>query len=258
MKSKAPIHLTVLAIMTALLLSGCGHKHRTGHPQATEAEAGVTFNSTKGLLVPGMTAKFIGLQVAEIEERKVSSALQFSAKVYRATGPTQPASTPLAFTTTALASGVLGASDAASLREGLSIVVTLGETNTLRGQVARLNRELEKASGHVEVLLTIEDEGGRLAEGAFVSVTAPLGGEKNVVSVPRSALFRTTEGDFVYTLSGDRFVRTAVRLGALNHDFAEVADGLYSGDQVVVTPVMTLWLAELQSIRGGKACADGQ
>jgi hypothetical protein len=25
----------------------------------------------------------------------------------------------------------------------------------------------------------------------------------------------------------------------------------------VVQPVMTLWLAELQSLRGGKACADG-
>ena len=189
--------------------------------------------------------------------RRVSSTLQFSAQVYRAASETQLASAQPALTTTALASGVVGASDAASLREGLSIGVTPGETNTLRGQVVRLNRELEKAGGQVEVLLAIDDERGRLAKGAFVSVTAALGGEKNVVSVPRSALFRTTEGDFVYTVSGDRFVRAAVQLGTVNHDFAEVTDGLYSGDQVVVTPVMTLWLAELQSIRGGKACADG-
>jgi hypothetical protein len=48
-----------------------------------------------------------------------------------------------------------------------------------------------------------------------------------------------------------------VKLGAINHEWAEVTDGLYAGDQIVVSPVMTLWLAELQSLRGGKACADG-
>jgi hypothetical protein len=37
----------------------------------------------------------------------------------------------------------------------------------------------------------------------------------------------------------------------------QITDGLYAGDQVVVQPVMSLWLAELQSLRGGKACADG-
>ena len=96
-----------------------------------------------------------------------------------------------------------------------------------------------------------------LAAGAFLSVTVPLGGEKSVVSVPRSALFRTTEGDFVYTVSGEHFMRAPVKLGGVNHEFAEVTDGLYAGDQIVVQPVMTLWMAELQSLRGGKACADG-
>ena len=85
----------------------------------------------------------------------------------------------------------------------------------------------------------------------------PVGFDRTVVSVPHSALLRTIEGDFVYTVSGERFVRTAVRLGVVNHAFAEVTDGLLDGDRIVVHPVTTLWLAELQSIRGGKACADG-
>lgn len=38
----------------------------------------------------------------------------------------------------------------------------------------------------------------------------------------------------------------------------QVTDGLYAGDQIVVQPVMTLWMAELQSLRGGKVCSDGQ
>ena len=53
-------------------------------------------------------------------------------------------------------------------------------------------------------------------------------------------------------------MRAPVKLGVVNHEFAEVTDGLYAGDQIVVQPVMTLWMAELQSLRGGKACTDGQ
>jgi multidrug efflux pump subunit AcrA (membrane-fusion protein) len=120
-----------------------------------------------------------------------------------------------------------------------------------------LNAILEKASGQVEVLLAISDSEPPLASGALLSVTVPIASERNVVSVPRTALFRTTEGDFVYTVSGEHFVRTAVRLGSVNPEFAEVTDGLYAGDQFVIKPVMALWMAELQSLRGGKACADG-
>jgi multidrug efflux pump subunit AcrA (membrane-fusion protein) len=127
----------------------------------------------------------------------------------------------------------------------------------MSGRVVALERDLEKASGQVEVLLAISDSEPPLASGALLSVTVPIASERNVVSVPRTALFRTTEGDFVYTVSGEHFVRTAVRLGSVNPEFAEVTDGLYAGDQFVIKPVMALWMAELQSLRGGKACADG-
>jgi multidrug efflux pump subunit AcrA (membrane-fusion protein) len=127
----------------------------------------------------------------------------------------------------------------------------------LSGRIAGLNRIIEKASGQVEVLLAITDGQSQLTRGAFVSVSVALDGGKDGVSVPRSALLRTAEGDFVYTVSGDHFVRTPVKLGVVNHELAAVTDGLYAGDRVVVKPVMALWLAELQFLRGGKACADG-
>ena len=71
------------------------------------------------------------------------------------------------------------------------------------------------------------------------------------MSVPRSALLRTVEGWFVYTKSGDRLIRAAVKVGVMNDEFAEITDGLYAGDIVALKPVMKLWLAELQAIRGG-------
>lgn len=241
----------VLAAITALAMTGCGHEEGDGH--AHEAEPGISFQAKYGLLVTPTTARFIGLEVADVEERKIKSTLEFSAQIYRAVSGAQFASN----LTSALASGMVSATQAALLREGQPVSVPVTGADPLVGRVVGLNCGLEKTAGQVEVLLAVDDFQGRLTRGAFVSVAATLGGDKSVVSVPRSGLLRTTEGDFVYTLSGDRFVRAAVKLGVVNHEFAEVTDGLLDGDKIVVRPVMTLWLAELQSIRGGKACADG-
>ena len=258
--------LTSAATMgVALALTGCGRKESDSHApesgetdQAHEAESGVSFNAKKGLLVPPATAKFIGLQVADVEGRKIAAVFQFAAQVYRATGEAQLASLLPSGPPAALASGNVSPVDAAKLSEGQTVSVQSGEGGvSLPGHVVTLKHDLGKASGQVEVLLAIGDGQQPLASGAFVSVTVPLGGEKSVASVPRSAVFRTTEGDFVYTVSGDHFMRAPVKLGVVNHEFAEVTDGLYAGDQIVVQPVMTLWMAELQSLRGGKACADG-
>jgi len=259
MKSLKRISLATFATVTALVIAGCGHNDGDSHAQESgEAKTGVTFNAKKGLLIPPETAKFIGLQVADVEERKIAAAFQFVAHVYHAATEGQFASLQPSGPPAALASGNVSPVDAAKLSEGQNVSVQSGAGGvSLPGRIVTLKRELGKASGQVEVLLAITDGQQPLASGAFVSVTVPLGGDKSVVSVPRSALFRTTEGDFVYTVSGDHFMRTPVKLGVVNHEFAEVTDGLYAGDQIVVHPVMTLWMAELQSLRGGKACADG-
>ena len=235
---------------------GCGRDHEGKHRHDEKDAEGVTFNAKHGLYVPLETAKFIGLRVADVEERKVPSAFEFSAHVYRATSELKFVSAESTERATALASASLSSSEAGLLRNGQTVTVKAGGED-LRGMIVGIKHDLEKASGHVEVLLTVFDERARLARGEFVSVSAALGGEKSAMSVPRSALLRTVEGDFVYTASGEHFVRTRVKVGASNGEFAEVIDGLLEGDKVVVNPVMTLWLAELQSVRGGKACADG-
>jgi multidrug efflux pump subunit AcrA (membrane-fusion protein) len=260
MKSLQRIVFAAFVAATALVMAGCGHKAVVSEAnESGAAESGVTFNAKKGLLVPPTTAKFIGLRVADVEERKIASALEFSAQVYRAASEAQFASLQSSGAPAALASGNISAADATKLIAGQTVSVQSADGGvSLPGHIVTLKGVLEKANGQVEVLLAIADAQQPLAAGAFISVTVPLGGEKSVVSVPRSSVFRTTEGDFVYTASGEHFVRAPVKLGAVDHDFAEVTDGLYAGDQIVVQPVMTLWMAELQSLRGGKACADGQ
>lgn len=261
MKAIKNLNLSVCHLLLVLLPCGCSHEAaketQADAEQSAAASEGVTFSAKHGLSVPPETAKFIGLEIVDVEERKVATELRFTVQVFRAAKEAQLASLQPTMPTTTHASGFISAANAGQIREGQSVKVTAEGTNTMSGRVTTLNKGMNKTGGQVEVLLAVTDEQRKLEKGEFLSVSAPLGGEKSVVSVPRSALFRTAEGDFVYTVSGEKFVRTPVKLGVVNHEFAEVSDGLFAGDQIAAKPVMTLWLAELQSIRGGKACADG-
>ena len=252
MKASRITLLLVCHFVVFLLTSGChrekGHADADEHSAAKPEEAGVTFKAGKGLHVPPETARFVGLRVEDVTERKVASTLGFTAQVYRAADETRAA---------ALASGVVRPSEATALRAGLAVTAKTTDGHSFTARVAEINAGADGTNGSVEVLLEVNDEKAQLPHGSFVSVRIATGSDKAVVSVPRSALLRTAEGNFVYTVSGERFVRAAVKLGVVNHEFAEVTDGLYAGDQIVVQPVMTLWMAELQSIRGGQACADG-
>jgi len=257
-----PVFPILGIISMVLVLSGCSRKetpesHEPGEHDSHATQGGVTFNSKQGLSVPPSTAKFIGLQVADVEECSVTVSVRFSARVFQTVSERQFASAAPAVTSIALASAFVNPTQAALLTNGQVAVVSVNNAEPLKGKVAAVNRSLERVQGQAEVMLSIEDAGARLTNGGIVSVSVPLGREQSVVTIPRSALLRTAEGDFVYTVSGKQFVRAALQTGEVSNESVEVTDGLYAGDRIVVQPVMTLWLAELQSIRGGKACADG-
>lgn len=253
-----------LAMFVAAGFVGCSRSgspktsaHENEHPDE-EAEVGVTFKAGRGLHVPETTARFIDLKTAEVEERRVPFELRFSAQVYQGgAGVRSVALEPKPGSTTKLASAEIRPEDARLLRRGLAVNVEINSAASLRGRVVEIAAHPEKSGAHDDVTVAIDDPEGRLRSGLFVNVVAPVGGEREVMTVPRRALLRTAEDEFVYTRNGEHFIRTPVKTGAANEENVEITDGLYAGDEVVVNPVMTLWMAELQSIRGGKACADG-
>ena len=75
-----------------------------------------------------------------------------------------------------------------------------------------------------------------------------------MVTIPRSALLECSDGHSVYTVSGEHLVRTPVKAGAVHGEVVEIKEGLYAGDQVVLEPVMSLWMTELAAVKGGQAC----
>lgn len=78
-----------------------------------------------------------------------------------------------------------------------------------------------------------------------------------VVRIPASAIVDTSEGRQVFVRNGQRWLRTAVKLGATSGGLVYVDDGLLEGDVIAVAGGNYLWLAELQAIKGGVGCADG-
>jgi hypothetical protein len=227
--------LTSIVIAATLALSGCGPTDAKAHEQAPEN--GAQFKKDTGLSLTDTMKKAIGLKVAEVGEANVAPS--FAVALSSAKNE---------------ASGWLTAEQAALLKPGMDVELCLTGTEQMRGTVKRVEKAPYATLGDFE--LTVETS-TPLEIGTRVTANfrAPAG--KAVTAVPRSALLKTAEGNFVYAVNGEFFVRTPVKVGAISDDYAEITDGLYAGDEIVVSPVMSLWLAELQILRGGKACTCG-
>jgi len=220
---------------SALLFAGCGSgasSAEAGHDHAEHggadegAEAGVTFKEGRGLQLSPEVVKALGLVTAEAEERPLAAELNITAQVF-ATAPR------------VLASARLTVAQAASL-----------EKSSFTGaKLVRLDRTPAAATRLVDAVFEL-DAPAPVRIGDFVTLALAVG-PATVLGVPRSAVLDGATGTFVYVGNGGAFLRTPVRVGARSADFIEIADGLYAGDIVVVTPAEQLWLAELRLTKGG-------
>lgn len=235
MNAMKTILLTLSAIAASALFSGCGpvEAKTTERPP----ENGAQFKKDAGLSLTDTMKKSIGLKVAEVAEAKVAPMF-----------------------TTALSSsgnevtGWLTAEQAAIAKPGLDVELRTNDGKQTRGIIKRVEKAAYATVGDFEVSV---ETPAPTAAGTSMQATFHGKAGEAATSIPRSALLKTAEGHFVYAVNGEFYVRTPVKVGALNGESAEITDGLYSGDQIVVSPVMSLWLAELQVLRGGKACTCG-
>jgi len=229
--------LWLLAVVVVILGSGC--------KRVQEEESGVIgpqFSAKNGLLLPEETRRSLGLQVADVMEQKGSTTIEFEVRAYAREG------------NVVKASGMVQVEQARFLKPGQEIKIQRTDGEKQTAKVAGLSEQLRKATGQVEALVEIPDAAEQIKVGTLLSARFMLEGRENVATIPRSALLECTEGSFVYTVSGEHLVRTAVKVGAVSDETVEINDGLLAGDQVVVKPVMTLWLTELAAVKGGQAC----
>jgi hypothetical protein len=246
-------------ILGAALASGCGVNHESARPETKaldDAHAqeddhsghGVEFKVGQGLTIPTITREMLGLKVVDVEEGRATRRVELPLRVFK--------SESLNGVDYALASGSVATNLSSFLSVGREVSI-IGVTNgSPRGAIVRLEPDTAKLTGMAEVVVRLPAS-GTLQIGAFLDGVVTITTQEDVVVIPKEALLKTAEGHFAYVVNGDSLFRSKISVGGQEGEKVEVTDGLYTGDQVVLQPIMSLWLAELQAIRGGKACADG-
>ncbi len=228
------------ALLAALLTCGCKSKPGAS-PEAETVEIGPKYSATDGLLVPNETRQSLGVKIVEVTEEKVPATLALQMRVYE-TGKES-----------ILTSATVTLEEAKLLRRDQEVRAEFKDS-ILLGKVTRMNDTFQKATGMAEVLVEFGNASGASVTDAFFPASVNLESEATVVAIPRAALLENSEGHSVYTVSGKHFVRTPVKVGATSGDLVEIKDGLYTGDEVVLQPVMSLWMTELAAVKGGQAC----
>lgn len=225
------------AITIATLNTSClESKGAAGKSPAPTPENGAQFKEGQGLSLTEEMSKAIGLKVEDVGETKIAPIISLNV-----TAETQNTAT-----------GWVTPEQAKAIRPGME--VELNGNTTLQGIVEKIEANPLGVMGDSEITLTTAE---KLTAGQPLKAVLRLTAGEAVTVVPTAALLKTAEGSFVYAVNGDFYVRTPVKTGATDDKFVEITDGLYAGDQIVTTPVMSLWMAELQVLRGGKACTCG-
>jgi multidrug efflux pump subunit AcrA (membrane-fusion protein) len=254
-----------LTIIVAAALSGCGKQSTTNDPEstakATEADGegageAIQLNEGLGLFLHPKLRKAIALEIVEVEEEQVEPEFTVNLHVIQG-ADTGFQKISLTAEAGVEANGWLSAEKASRIQPGQKVLLRKDSPTSEvleSGVVKRIEKSPYAMLGDFEIVVetaTPFDTGTRL----IATIQAPAGEAGPVV--PRSALLKTAEGFFVYTINDDSFLRTPVTVGAMNDNLVEITDGLYTGDQVVSSPVNSLWMAELQLLRGGKSCTCG-
>lgn len=227
--------LIVLLAPFAAALSGCSDSAASPSPaHAPAPENGAQFKEGKGVSLTALMMKSIALQTAEVTEERIAPSFTVAVQAMQRGNEV---------------SGWLTEAQAAHVQPGME--VGLGSA---KGSVLRLEKAPNVTLGDFEVTIqtTVPTETGTAINATF---RFPAGDA--VTAIPKGALLTTAEGTFVYAKNDEFYLRTPVKVGATSGDHIEITDGLYTGDEIVTTPVMSLWLAELQILRGGKACTCG-
>lgn len=228
-------------LVAALVLAGCQPKSDESAAGVETVEVGPKYSAKNGLHVPDDTRLSLGVKIVEVTEQKVPATLDIQLRVYQ-NGKES-----------ILASAAITPEEAKTVKRGQTIHASANGARLI-GSVMGLNDQLQKATGMAEVLVELGNPSGSNVGGVFLPASVELDSAASVVTIPRAALLECSDGHSVYTVSGESFVRTPVKVGAVSGELVEIKDGLYAGDQVVLQSVMSLWMTELAAVKGGQAC----
>lgn len=234
-----------------ILTSGCSPDTVSTEKKREESPSGASFKAGEGITLTDETRKILQVETAEVTEEKLPKIISFSVQVF--SDSHRFSNSVIDHTLCDIhGSGFLPSDKAIFIKAKQPVELTTSHNETLNGFVAAVGKTL--THGENEIIVGITNTDAKLKDGEFVSASVALARDNPVMVIPGSAILKTLTGTFVYTVNGRAYYRTAVKIGSESGDKAEITEGLYPGDQVVTTPVETLWLIELRATKGGGHC----
>jgi len=129
---------------------------------------------------------------------------------------------------------------ARAMQDGMPEVLALKQGGAAsdpldRGQLAVLDNQVDPATGTIKLKATFPNEKLLLWPGGFVNVRMLAEMQRSVVTVPTAAVQRGPRGAFVFVVTAANVAqRRTVTVGHEDDQVSVVADGLRTGEQVVV------------------------
>jgi multidrug efflux system membrane fusion protein len=126
----------------------------------------------------------------------------------------------------------------------------------LVGQLTFLDNSVQPSSGTVLLRATVPNAANRLWPGQFVNIRLVLSTLPKAVLVPVAATQDSAKGPFVYVVKEDSTAELRpVKLGQRQGDLVVIADGLKSGERVVVTGQLGVMPGAKVRVDAGTAAA---
>jgi len=104
-----------------------------------------------------------------------------------------------------------------------------------KGHVKHLIPQADLQSRNFPLRIEVDNPEHRLLAGMFVRLKIPVSKEENVLLLPKDALIKTADGEYVFLVKGTTAHKTKVTLGPGKGDLIAVSGKLAVGDKVVVT-----------------------
>jgi membrane fusion protein (multidrug efflux system) len=147
------------------------------------------------------------------------------------------------------------------LAEGMTVQASVDALpgKTFEGKVTAVEPQVDASTRNFKAQATLRNPDGALRPGSFAKVGFALGGEREVVVIPQTAVSFNPYGNAVFVvgkvkrkegetdmqgkpLTGDKLVVTQrfIKTGATRGDLITVTDGLKAGEQVVTSGLLKL------------------
>ena len=133
---------------------------------------------------------------------------------------------------------------ASAVRSGMTFNYTVGESSTSRtARVFATEPSLDIETRSLVVRALGSNAGGEVLPGQYVSVELKTGAGSQLPLIPTTAIVPTMQGQKIYMVKEGKAVEQNVQLGTRSNKYVEVAEGISSGDTVVISG--------LQGVRNG-------